>query len=406
MAKPNDGSRRGVISRLVSFADAPADDDDARLRKRVGIIAGYLTIVAPLTLPAQAGFAPVTWALGLGLAIFSVANLAVLALTRNFDRYVIALVAAGTVWVPVVTIVGGGVTGQTAGLAWAFLAPAYAIMALGPRRATPWFVLFLVSLAVMWAVDPWARATFGVGSYEARLTSTLLNAAMPLTILFILLRWTDARRRTAEARADALLTNAIPASIARRLKHGENRIAEAYPETTVLFADISGFTPWAGQTDPDRVVGLLDDLFSRFDALASAAGVEKIKTIGDAYMAVAGAPEPVADHARRGLALGRAMLAAFGEWRRDAGSPEVDLRIGIASGDVTGGVIGRQRILFDLWGATVNTASRMESHGISGRIQVAESTWQRLGRPAELEPRALEVKGLGVVTAYVDRPAT
>ena len=165
-----------VIGRFVAFADVRATmtTRGAKARRDHRGVPDHRRTADGST---QAGYTSVSWLLGGALAIYSAANLAVLALTRSFDRYVIALVAAGTVWVPVVTMVGGGVTGQTAGLAWAFLAPAYAIMALGPRRATPWFILFLVSLAVMWAVDPWARATFGVGPYEARLTSTLLNAA-------------------------------------------------------------------------------------------------------------------------------------------------------------------------------------------------------------------------------------
>jgi adenylate cyclase len=386
--------------RWLSFADLPDDDDDTRLRKRVGIAAGFLTIVSPLLLPPQAGFIPISWVLGIGLAAFSAVNLAVLARTRQFDRYVIALVAAGAMFVPVVTILGGGLTGPTAGSNWAFLAPAYAIMALGPRRAVPWFGVFVVSMLVLLIVDPWARATFGSGSYQVILVSSVINTALPLSIVFVLLRWTDIRRRAAEARSDALLTNAIPPAIAARLKHGENRIAEAYPETTVLFADIAGFTPWAGNTDPDRVVGLLDDLFSRFDAAAAECGVEKIKTIGDAYMAVAGAPRPQPDHARLALQLGRRLLAAFDDWRTASGS-DLELRVGLASGPVVGGVIGRQRILFDLWGATVNTASRMQSHGEPGRIQVSAESWQLLGRPSEFAPREVEVKGLGTLTAYL-----
>ena len=125
-----------------------------------------------------------------------------------------------------------------------------------------------------------------------RLLSYIPNVGIPLTIVFLLLRYTDLRRRAAEERSEELLTNAIPTGIAARLKRGEERIAEGYPDVTVLFADIAGFTPWAQQTDPARVVALLDALFSRFDALAADHAVEKIKTIGDSYMAVAGVPEP------------------------------------------------------------------------------------------------------------------
>jgi adenylate cyclase len=384
----------------LSFADGPGDSDDARLRKRVGIVAGYLTIVAPLTVPLQAGIGPITLGLGVGLSVFSAANLLVLAATQRFDRYVVALLASGAVFVPAVTTIGGGITGSSAGLEWDFLVPAYAILALGPRRATPWFVIFVVSVALLALVDPWVKANFGSAGYQAVLVDSVINALAPLGIVFLLLRWTDTRRRAAEDRSEALLTNAIPSAIAERLKRGEDRIAETYPATTVLFADIAGFTPWAGATDPDRVVGLLDDLFGRFDTLAGECGMEKIKTIGDAYMAVAGAPLPQPDHAGRALELGRRMLRAFGEWASSAGL-DLQLRVGLASGPVVGGVIGKRRILFDLWGATVNAASRMQSHGVPGRIQVTDSTWQLIRASAAGVARQVEVKGLGDVTVHL-----
>lgn len=365
----------------------------------MGVIAGYLTIVAPLSLPIQALGQPLSWVLAAALSAYSALNLLVLAASRRFDRYVFALIAAGIVWVPLASAVGGGITGSSTGLVWLFLVPAYAILALGPRRATPWFIAFLATVLVMAAIDPWVRDAFGQAPYEWRLIGSVENALLPLTIVFVLLRWTDLRRRAAEARSDELLTNAIPASIAARLKHGEQRIAEAYDDTTVLFADIVGFTPWASRTDPDRVVGLLDDLFTRFDKLAAEVGMEKIKTLGDAYMAVAGAPDPRTDHADAALRMAQRMLAVAADWR-GANSVELQIRIGLGSGPVVGGVIGQRRILFDLWGDTVNTASRMEAFGLPGRIHVSARTRELLP-DGEFESRHLEVKGLGAITTYL-----
>jgi class 3 adenylate cyclase len=238
--------------------------------------------------------------------------------------------------------------------------------------------------------------------YVVRLVSYLPNVAVPLTIVFLLLRYTDLRRRAAEARTDELLTNAIPQSIATRLKHGEQHIAESYPETTVLFADIVGFTPWAQRTDPSRVVAVLDELFTRFDELALRHGVEKIKTIGDAYMAVAGAPEPHPDHATAALVFGEAILDAVRAWGAE-NELNLQVRVGLASGPVVAGVIGRRRILFDLWGDTVNTAARMESSGLPGRIQVAASTWALVRSSHEFDERDVDVKGLGPMRTYVLR---
>lgn len=206
---------------MVAFADDPDDDDDLRLRKRVGVTAGILTIFAPLSLPIQAQGHPLSIVLAAVLPLFSAANLAVLARTGRFDRYVLALILVGTIWSPLAHIVGGGITGTTAGLGWAFLVPAYAIPSLGPRRAIPWFVIFVVSVLGMAVADPRARATFGEGSYPLRVIGWTTGVILPLAIVFVLLRYTDMRRRIAEARVDEPLVNAIPASIATRLKHGE-----------------------------------------------------------------------------------------------------------------------------------------------------------------------------------------
>ncbi|MEO8246406.1 MAG: adenylate/guanylate cyclase domain-containing protein [Chloroflexota bacterium] len=389
------------IARWVTgFVDDPLDDDDLRLRKRVGVAAGILTAVSPVSLPIQAQGEPLSFILAAALSLFSMGNLGVLALTGRFDRYVVALIIAGTIWVPLAHVVGGGITGTSPGLVWAFLVPAYAILTLGPRRAVPWFVAFVASVAAMAIADPWARATFGEGPYLLRVVGWTTNVVMPLAIVFLLLRYTDLRRRIAEARADELLVNAIPASIAARLKHGEHRIADSYPETTVLFADVAGFTPWTMRTDPARVIGLLDDLFTRFDAIAAARGIEKLKTMGDAYMAVAGAPLPRPDHAMATIEAARDMLAAVADWR-EAHGVALEIRIGLASGPAVGGVIGRQRILFDLWGETVNTAARMQSGGVASRIQVAESTMLEASGSCVFTERVIDVKGMGQVRAYL-----
>jgi guanylate cyclase len=393
-------SLRVLTQRLLSLADSATDDDDLRLRKRVGVAAGLMTILAPVSLPLQAQGHPLSFVLAIALAAFSAGNLLVLATTKRFDRYVAALITVGTVWVPMAHVVGGGITGTSPGLVWAFLVPAYGILSLGPRRAMPWFAAFVLSVIVMAVSDPWARATFGEGPYSQRVVGWTMNVLLPLSIVFVLLRYTDLRRRIAEARADELLLNAIPASIASRLKHGEDRIAESYPETTVLFADVEGFTAWTHQTDPERVIELLDDLFTRLDAVAAEAGIEKLKTIGDSYMAVAGAPLAREDHAMAVIVAARRMLLAVAAWR-EAHDVALQLRIGLASGPAVGGVIGRQRILFDLWGETVNTASRMESSGIAGRIQVAESTMRRASPEVVFAERVVDLKGLGKVTAYL-----
>jgi adenylate cyclase len=392
-----------LVHRFISIADEPTDDDDIRLRKRVGVLAGYLTVVAPLGMPAIGQGSLLSFVAGFGMSGMSAVNLVVLARSRRFDRYVAVLLAAGALFTLSTNLLFGGLAASGAGMVWAFLVPVYALLALGPRRATGWFVVYLVFLLVALAFDPLVSTAVTPPPYAVQLISFAQSLGVPLAITFFLLRYTDLRRRKAEARSEELLFNAIPMSIAARLKHGDERIADAYPNTTVLFADLVGFTPWAQRTDPDQVVSFLDDLFSRFDEVAATCGVEKIKTIGDSYMAVAGAPEPRDDHAQAAMALARGMLAALADARSRLGLA-LELRIGLASGSVVGGVIGQKRILFDLWGDTVNVASRMESSGAPGRIQVAPSTWALLRDSSSFafeEREAVEVKGLGLMTTYL-----
>jgi guanylate cyclase len=393
------GGLRAAVRRLIAIADRPDDDDDARLRKRVGVVAGYATIVAPLGLPLAAPTPLLGWVVALTLSVWSVVNLAVLARTKRFDRYVVVLIAAGPPFVLFTTVLDGGVT-HTPGLVWAFLTPAYALLSLGPRQATRWFFVFLATLIVAAAMDPLVGGLVPPPPYATQLFFYVQSIGVPLAIVFVLLRYTDIRRRAAEARSDELLTNAIPASIATRLKHGEARIAESYPATTVVFADIVSFTPWAQRTDPALVVALLDDLFSRFDTIAAEHGIEKIKTVGDAYMAAAGAPLSRDDHAEAALEFGRAILAEAADWRR-TNDLDLQVRVGLASGSVVGGVIGHRRILFDLWGDTVNTAARMESSGVPGRIHLAASSRQLLGDLHAFEERRVDVKGLGQMTTFL-----
>ena len=388
------------LTSLLAIADDPGDDDDTRRRKRVGVAASSVTVFVPFLLPVQSNTLAIAWPLAIILSAFNVANLVLLARTRDFDRFVGLLLTGGVLFVPAADFVGGGILGPTTGLGWAFLIPAYAILALGPRRALRWFFVYLAVVLALAALDPLARSTVPAQAYGIVLLGQIQNTVIPLTVVFLLFRYTDLRRLAAEARVDELLTNAIPAEIAKRLRGGERRIAESYPATTILFADVVGFTPWAQRTPPDRVVDVLDRMFSAFDDLTERHGLEKIKTIGDAYMAVAGAPRARADHAMAALELARAMIASTAELGTTLGV-DLEIRIGLASGPVVGGVIGQRRLLFDLWGDTVNLAARLESTGIPGRIQLAASTRDLLGDAVACEPREIDVKGLGRLTTFL-----
>jgi class 3 adenylate cyclase len=201
-------------------------------------------------------------------------------------------------------------------------------------------------------------------------------------------------------KSERLLRNILPATIAERLKNGEATIAESFSSVTVLFADLSGFTEFSEHVDPQQVVGLLDEIFSTFDHLAHAHGVEKIKTIGDAYMAVSGLPVPRPDHAEAMAVMAIGMQEAFRGVMRNRGLP-LELRVGMHSGPVAAGVIGRQKFTYDLWGDTVNLASRMESHGEPSRIHVSPTTRALLGDAFRFADRGeVSVKGRGTLHTF------
>jgi guanylate cyclase len=227
------------------------------------------------------------------------------------------------------------------------------------------------------------------------------------TIVFTLLALFARQRRdalgalrTEQAKAENLLLNILPRSIADKLKAEPQTIADQFSSASILFADVVDFTPLSERLPPAEVVGVLDHLFSHFDTLAERYGLEKIKTIGDCYMVAAGVPTPRPDHARALTLMALDMVEAMRS-SDDVGHLGLELRVGISSGPVVAGVIGRKRFLYDLWGDAVNTASRMESHGTSGRIQVTRATYELLADEFVCEPRGMiAVKGKGEMEAW------
>ncbi len=201
-------------------------------------------------------------------------------------------------------------------------------------------------------------------------------------------------------KTEKLLLNILPELIANRLKQEPSAIAESFEEVSILFADIVGFTPLSSRLLPIDLVNLLNQIFSEFDALADELGLEKIKTIGDAYMVVAGLPVPRADHAEAIAKMALLMQSTIHKLQQKQGEA-IEVRIGINTGSVVAGVIGTKKFSYDLWGDAVNIASRMESSGIPGKIQVTETIYQRLKDLYQFEPRGLiTVKGRGELMTY------
>jgi len=202
------------------------------------------------------------------------------------------------------------------------------------------------------------------------------------------------------ARAENLLLNILPSSVAERLKASPDTIAERFDEVSILFADMVGFTEMSSEKNAEQIVGMLNTVFSRFDDLAEDLGLEKIKTMGDCYMVASGLPKQHTNHAQALADMALGMLNIIGEVAETTGG-KLSLRIGINSGIVVAGVIGKSKFIYDLWGDTVNIASRMESSGEPGRIQVTEATYALLREEFAFEGRGLvDIKGRGKMTTY------
>jgi class 3 adenylate cyclase len=283
----------------------------------------------------------------------------------------------------------------------------------GIRPAVP----LAVALATAWAAGHprWSLAVAAWFAFAPLLFRTVvdpepvrlvLNDSVPDIVLFgaVLLLGEAVRNRRAldleREKSERLLLNVLPPSIAARLKETEGVIADGFSDVTVLFADIVDFTRRSERIAPEQVVEVLNDLFSVFDQLARERGLEKIKTIGDAYMVVGGLPEPRPDHAEAVAEMALAIRAEVAERDDPSGRP-LAVRIGIDTGPVVAGVIGTSRFSYDLWGDTVNTASRMESHGVPGCIQVTARTRERLQDHYRFEQRGpIQVKGKGTIVTY------
>jgi adenylate cyclase len=295
----------------------------------------------------------------------------------------------------------GGLVPSSGVILWSLLAPFGALVFDRPRRAWAWFVAFLTLFAVGIPLAAALRESEVALPDDLVLAFAALNISAVSLVSFTLLATFAKQREEARQRVEGLLLNILPAEIAERLQTDRRAIADHFDEASILFADVVDFTPLSSRLQPAEVVGLLDRLFTEFDELADRYEVEKIKTIGDCYMVAAGVPRPRSDHARVLARLALDMRDCIRSYARADEDGTLDLRIGINSGPVVAGVIGRRRFLYDLWGDSVNMASRMESHGSPGQIQVTRETWELIRDDYVCESRGvIDVKGKGQVEVW------
>jgi class 3 adenylate cyclase len=397
---------KDFIDRVAALGDRPDDDGDLLVRKHALAITMLGLIPASLTWMVI-GFAidrPLLAASSVYFAVAMLVGLLALGRLKDFTRVVGSLLTAGMVYVFLGHISLGGVIAGGAPLIWGILAPVSAVLYFDGNRSLKWFGAYAAMVIASIVFDGWITTFVPPHWDEPPLWLLAYNLLGPALIVLLLIRYVDGQRLAAQHQARELLHDMLPAKIAQRLSRGERLIVDNHPAASVVFADVVDFTGLAATTPPRELLLILNQLFSMFDRIAVRHGLEKIKTMGDSYIAVAGAPTPRADHARAATEMGIEMhraVARLGGLRRRG----IRLRVGVASGPIMAGVIGEDKWAYDIWGDTVNVAARMESYGVPGLVQLAPSTRELLDDTIPLTLRTVDVKGKGVMATYLVDPA-
>jgi class 3 adenylate cyclase len=406
-----------LVARLAALGADAADSPEDRLRKQV-LVTGAVGVglLASVWVCMYAAFG--LWssaAIPFTHQCLVVVLLGWFARTRRLAAARTALLGMWLVLPFALQWSLGGFVASGIVMAWAVAAPFVSIIFHGARASLPWFAAFLALTVASGIADPWLAHHTATFSEPMRLLFTVMNVAGVAAVTFVLLQYAVRQREAMQTalqvehellqaereKSERLLVNILPAPIAERLKRSDAAIADAFGEVTILFSDIVDFTKLSARISPAELVAFLNQIFSRLDELAERHGIEKIKTIGDAYMAAAGLPTPRSDHADAAAEMALDMRDSFAQLKGPDGSP-VKLRIGMNSGPVVAGVIGRRKFSYDLWGDAVNLASRMESHGVAGEIQVSEETHRLLRDRYLFESRGtLQIKGKGELRTWL-----
>jgi guanylate cyclase len=399
-----------IVARQVNrLGYDPDDTEELRLQKSIGVSAALFGILIECLLGLICLFSgePVAGWFVLGAALFLLVGLVGVGLfPRHYYAISVTWIADALLTSFVMSLLLGGFRNSAFLNIWAFFCPLIALMIHRPSRAGAWFLAALALTVLTAALQPYLRQTNNLSDTELALRF-LVNAigAGLLTLLpvYYFVRQRDAalqQLRLEQEKSENLLLNILPREVARALKDDSRVIANHFEGASVLFADIVGFTPLSSQMAAAEVVELLNEIFTHFDALVEKHHLEKIKTIGDCYMVASGVPTPRHDHAARLVRLALD-LQTYVEGRVFAGRWRVGFRIGINSGPVVAGVIGRKKFIYDLWGDAVNTASRMESHSRKGAIQVSRATYDLIKEEFLCEPQGvINIKGKGEMEVW------
>ena len=391
---------RNILAWAVRIGADPQDDDEIRLRKSLLAICAFLFVLAGaawglmyiLLGELQAGMIPLSYAVVSLLSIFH------FGLTRRYHLFRFSQLMLILLLPFFLMMTLGGFVNGSAVIIWALISPLGALLFDGPRYAPRWFLAFISLVVLSVFLQPYVGFSNNLSPGMVRFFF-VINLIGVSSIVFLMVYFFVGQRNMFQEKSESLLLNILPKEIVAILKNKPRTIADHFDGASILFADVVNFTPLSATMTPTELVELLNEVFSYFDLLTDKYGLEKIKTIGDCYMVASGVPRPRTDHAQ--------VLTTMALEMRDYVSQhefcgrKLTFRIGLNSGPVVAGVIGHKKYIYDLWGDAVNTASRMESHGRGGIIQITRATYELVKDDFVCEPQGtVEVKGKGEMEVW------
>jgi adenylate cyclase len=393
-----------IMFRLGGLAASPGDGDELRHKKAVVIAAVFLlNVCANIVYGAAYSFFH-EWLAGLAYWAVAAASLTGLLLfyyrRLSYHGFGLVIMTLGLGGPFAAAVILGGFQQSGGVMLFGLNASLGALILLGPQSARRWFVAYLVLLGLSILLPPYLRQTNHLPALFVSIISVANLIGVSVSVFTEISYYIGRLDRTShllrdeQQKAERLLLNILPKDVANLLKNEPRTIADCFSEASILFADVVNFTPLSARLTPVELVELLNEVFSCFDLLVEKYGLEKIKTIGDCYMVAAGVPAPRPDHAHALAALALDMRDyTLGHAFR---GEHMTFRMGLNSGPVVAGVIGRRKFVYDLWGDAVNTASRMESHGAGGLVQITAATYELIKDDFVCEPRGVvNVKGKG-----------
>ena len=393
---------RYIIPKIALIGASPDDDDNIRLQKSLLVVSSVPFILAAILWGLLYVIAkePLAGSIPLSYSLISLLSILNFARTREYQFFRFSQLLLILMLPFLLMVALGGFINGSGVILWSLICPLGAMLFAEPRQAPRWFLAFSLLVVISGFLQPYVRFTNNLSPLLI-IFFFVINLIGVGSLVFLMIYYFVGQKNLFQEKSETLLLNILPKEIAAILKNESRTIADQYEQASVLFADMVGFTSLSAKVPPVEMVELLNEVFSFFDSLLDKYGVEKIRTIGDSYMVASGVPRGRPDHAQAltSMALDIRDYIATHTFRDGL---RLSFRIGINSGSMIAGVIGRRKFVYDVWGDAVNIASRMESHGIGGAVQVTAATYDLIKDEFICEPRGtIDIKGRGEMEVWL-----